>query len=66
MLSLNEDQLKQLAEFSSNLGLVLFATVIAPLFSNIANIDLVMIVSGLALTSFCLFLSLFILRSRNL
>lgn len=32
MVRLNDDQLKQLAEFASNLGLVLFATVIAPVF----------------------------------
>lgn len=64
MVRFNYDQLKQLAEFISNLGLVLFATVIAPIF-NIENFNPIMIVSGLVLTGFCLFLSLLILRNQK-
>lgn len=65
MIKLNDDQLKQVAEFSSNLGLVVIATVITPAFSNIVNINSVMIISGLVIAGFCLFLSLFTLRNRK-
>lgn len=61
MAKFNDDQLKQVAEFISNLGLVVIATVITPVFSNVAKIDPIMIISGLVLAAFCLFT----LRSRK-
>lgn len=63
MYKLNRDQVKQLAEFSSNLGLVFAASVISPLFSN-RNIDMqdfLIVVLGLELTILSLVLSLFLL-----
>jgi len=49
MKKLNNNQLKQLSEFSANLGLVFLATVIAPLFSNIDKVNLISVILGLVI-----------------
>lgn len=62
MIKLNNDQLKQLADFVSNLGLVFAASIITPLFSkNVDKIDLLSVVLGLLSSLTSLFLSLTIL-----
>ena len=65
VVKLNENQLKQLAEFTSNLGLVFFATVVTPVAAGAGKINPFMITLGLILTILCLFLSLIIIRSKN-
>lgn len=66
MIRLNADQLKQFAEFMSNLGLAFFATAVGPpLFTPIDRIDPFMITLGLVLTLYCLIVSLFLLRERK-
>lgn len=63
MIKLNSNQQKQLAEFSSNLGLFFIGVVIAPLFSDIKSVNLLNVLSGLNIATICVVISLFILRS---
>ena len=46
MLKLNDNQLKQLADFVSNLGLVFIAVSITPLFSDIDRVNIFTVVLG--------------------
>ncbi len=62
MTKFNKDQAKQLAEFTSNLGIVFFASVIAPLFTNIDSVNILSVLFGLGATGFSLTLSLLLLR----
>lgn len=62
---LNKNQLKQLAEFTSNLSLVFFATAAAPIFSQVERINVYMVLSGIALSIGCLLMSLIILEVKN-
>lgn len=62
MITLNDNQLKQLAEFTSNLGLVFFATVITPIVT-VDQVNPFMITLGVVSTAGCLFTSLWILRN---
>lgn len=58
MGKLNENQLKQLADFTANLGLIFFATIIAPVFADIDKINLINVVLGLTAGITCLMGSL--------
>ena len=62
MYRLNSDQLKQLADFTSNLSLVFFTSVIAPTFSEVDNVNPFMIILGIALTFSALIISMFLLK----
>ena len=64
MIRLNNDQLKQLAEFTSNLSLVFIATVITPLFSKIDAISLPIVLLGLIAALISLRLSMWLLRQK--
>ena len=46
MPKLNDNQLKQLADFVSNLGLVFIAVSITPLFSDIDRVNIFTVVLG--------------------
>lgn len=61
---LNNYQLDRLSEFTANLGLVFFAALVLPIFSGIDKVNYFNVVWGLALTTLCLIVSLFVLR-RN-
>lgn len=61
MPKLNDNQLEQLAEFMSNLGLVFLATAITPVFSEVDKVNPFMIALGLLLTAGFLVASLLIL-----
>lgn len=63
---LNNNQLKQLAEFTSNLGLIFAGSVIAPLFSEIDKISIVSVSLGIVLMLFSLVSSLILLRSKKI
>ena len=60
---LSNTQLKQLAEFTSNLGLVFLASVITPLFSNIDRVDIFNVLLGLSLGLIALAISLLLVRN---
>lgn len=59
---LNDNQLKQLAEFTANIGIVFVAVVISPLFSGTENVNIFNVLSGLGLAVVCLVTSLILLR----
>ncbi len=61
-MKLNENQLKQLADFASNLSLVFFATAIAPIFTDPQNMNLLIIIVGFSLSLVSLFASMVLLR----
>lgn len=66
MFEFNDLQLKQLAGFLSNLGLLFLGTsTITPLFAGFDKANLFMIILGLASTITCLILSLIILRETK-
>lgn len=65
MMKFNENQLKQLAEFTANLGLAFFATVVIPTFVAIDKLNPFMIISGLVLTAGCLAGSLLLLKGDD-
>lgn len=62
MLTLNNNQLKQLAEFTSNMGIVFVGIVIAPLFSQAESVNIFTVLTGLGLMIICLITSLSLLR----
>lgn len=62
MPKLNNNQLKQLAEFTTNLGLVFIASVVTPLFTNIDKIDILTVVLGIGLMLICLTASMLLLK----
>lgn len=59
---LSKGQLKQLADFSSNLGLVFLAGVVTPLFSGVDRISLLNVVLGIVLMLMSVSFSLFLLK----
>lgn len=59
---LTKSQLDRLSEFTANLGLVVFASAITPLFSGIDKANVFIILLGLVGTVSCLFISLFLLK----
>lgn len=62
MIKFKSAQLKQLADFVSNLGLVFAASVITPIFSNkVDKTNLLTVVLGLLASLTSLFLSLTVL-----
>ena len=65
MPKLNDAQLRQLAEFTSNLSLVFLASVIAPLFSNIDSVNIFSVLLGLLAAVISLVISLFLVRKRR-
>lgn len=62
MLKLNKKQAQQLAEFTANLGIVFFASVITPLFTTVDTVNLLSVLFGLGATGFSLTLSLLLLK----
>ncbi len=65
MPQFNANQLKQLSEFTSNLSLVFFASVITPFFGNIDKVELTSVVSGVILGFMYLTLSLSFLKEKK-
>ena len=66
MLELNDIQLKQLADFCSNLSLVFIAsTVIAPIFAGAELIDFPAVIWGLVLSGAFLLSSMLILKETQ-
>lgn len=59
---LNDFQLDRLSEFTANLSLVFFASMVTPLFSGVDKMNLFIIVLGLVLSSGSLVVSLFLLK----
>jgi len=59
---LNDDQLKQLADFMSNLGLVFIAVSITPLFSDIDKFNIFSVILGLVASIISLIVSLSLLK----
>lgn len=64
-MELNDVQLKQLAEFTSNSSLIFIAGVIAPFFSGVDRLEVSRVLLGLALAVLSLVISLFILRKEK-
>lgn len=63
MFELNDSQLKQLADFSSNLSLLLFgASLITPFFTNIDELNQYFVAGGLLLAIAFLIISMIILK----
>lgn len=62
MIRLNDVQLKQLADFASNMGIVFLATVITPLFSGIEGANIVSVLTGLGFMTISILISLSLLR----
>ena len=58
-------QLKQLAEFSANLGIVFAVSVVSPLFSSAAATNVSILLKGLAAAIVSLTLSLYIAKGVN-
>ena len=54
MLRLSNEQLKLLAQFTCNLGLVFTAGVVSPLFSGSQDVNILIVLLGLILTSICI------------
>lgn len=62
MGKLTNIQLRQVAEFTANLGLVFFASAITPIFTAVDKVNPLLIISGLVLMMGCLIGSLIILK----
>lgn len=62
MIRLNDEQLKQLAEFASNLSLIFVAIVVTPLFSKEVSVNIFNVLTGLTFMAVCLIISLFLLK----
>lgn len=63
MTKFNDDQLDRLSEFTANLAVVQFASVVAPIFTNSGGgFNLIMIILGLILMFGFLSMSLFLER----
>ena len=65
MGKLNDNQLKQVAEFLSNLSLVFFAVVVAPIFSKIDTVDPFGVILGLIAAMSCMCGSVLLLRDHR-
>lgn len=65
MVKLNDNQLKQLAEFTSNLSILFLGSVVGPVFSPIENINSFMLLLGLVLTLLSLIVSMFLLKGTR-
>jgi hypothetical protein len=61
-MKIRDGQLTQIADFTSNLSLVFFATVITPIFADIQEMNLLITVEGLSLSLVSLFVSMILLR----
>ena len=61
MIKLNSEQLKLLAQFISNLGLVFVVGVITPLFSGSKDVNIFYISTNLLLATICLITSILVL-----
>lgn len=65
MERLNDNQLKQLADFSSNLSILFLGSVVGPIFSPVENINSFMLLLGLVLTLLSLVVSIFLLKGTK-
>lgn len=61
MIRLTDNQLKQCSDFTSNLGVVLAAAVLTPLFSDAQSVNVLNVLLGFATSAICLTASLYIL-----
>lgn len=61
-MKLKDSQLKQLADFTSNLSLVFFASVLTPMFSGVDTINLFSVVLGLIAAVLSLITSLLLIK----
>ena len=61
-LRLNKGQKDKLADFSGNLGLVFFVTLVMPIFTKIDRINILMIVLGILFTNVCVISSLYLMK----
>jgi len=61
IFDLNKKQLDRLSEFISNVGIVLFATIITPLLTGTV-INYLLMFTGLLMSMFSLFISLYLLK----
>lgn len=59
---LNKNQLNQLSGFASDLSIVFFATVIAPIFASPQNVSYLMTATGLAVALAFIIMSMIILK----
>ena len=66
MFRLNREQVKQLADFTSNLSLVYLASIFTVLFTGVDNIDLIRVIWGLIAAFLMLIASLTFLRSKDI
>lgn len=57
VIKFNQHQLDRFSEFVANLGLVFFASMVVPIFLG-PTVDAFMILTGILLSGFCLFISL--------
>lgn len=65
MYRLHREQLKLLAEFIANLGVLFFATIITTLFVSVDTVSIVNVVLALIASITCLVGSLLLLRKRK-
>lgn len=65
MVRLNRDQVKQLADFTSNLSLVYLASTFAVLFSDVDTIDLIRVIWGLVAAFLMITTRLLLLRRKE-
>ena len=65
MVRLNDKQLKQLAEFSSNLSILFFGSSIGPIFYPLEKVDPFMVILGLVLTVGCIVESMLLLMGKG-
>lgn len=65
MYKLNDIQIKQLAEFTSNLSLVFFTTIVTQVFSGVDRVNVINVVLGLVISITCLIESLLLLKGSK-
>lgn len=64
--TLNQEQLKQLADFLSNLSLVFLTVLVVPVFFDLSKTNIFVLFLGLICTFLSLVSSLYILKERNI
>lgn len=62
---LTENQVERLSEFCANLGLVFFASIVAPIFSGVDNIESPRVLFGWLLTTVSLVISLLFAKGNK-
>lgn len=62
---LTEGQVERLSEFCANLGLIFFASTVAPIFSGVDNIEPTRVLFGWLLTTISLIISLLLAKGNK-